>query len=84
MNADTHQRVWQMWSLLCSYESSNTNIAMNGTTWLGHSASHISNDAISRQQVHEIITYDDKPLEVALSSGALINQDVDTDGNTEP
>ncbi|MFZ2843994.1 ComEC/Rec2 family competence protein [Psychrobacter sp.] len=84
LNADTHQRVWQMWSLLCSYESSNTNIAMNGTTWLGHSASHISNDAISRQQVHEIITYDDKPLEAALSSGALINQDVDTDGNTEP
>ena len=84
LNADTHQRVWQMWSLLCSYESSNTNIAMSRTTWLGHSASHISNDAINRQQVHEIITYDDKPLEAALSSGALINQNVDTDGNTEP
>ena len=84
LNADTHQRVWQMWSLLCSYESSNTNIAMGRTTWLGHSTSHISNDAINRQQVHEIITYDDKPLETALSSGALINQDVDTDGNTEP
>ena len=57
---------------------------MSRTTWLGHSASHISNDAINRQQVHEIITYDDKPLEAALSSGALINQDVDIDGNIEP
>ena len=84
LNADTHQRVWQMWSLLCSYESSNTNIAMSRTTWLGHSASHISNDVINQQQVHEIITYDDKPLEAALSSSAFINQDVDTDGNTEP
>ena len=74
LNADTHERVWQMWSLLCSVESTNHNIAMNHTTWLGHSTSHISNKIISQQQIDEIITYDSKPLEVALSSDALIRE----------
>ena len=74
LNADTHERVWQMWSLLCSVESTNHNIAMNRTIWLGHSTSHISNEVISQQQIDEIITYDSKPLEVALSSDALIRE----------
>ena len=79
LNADTHPRVWQMWSLLCAIESNAKNDtlnnalnntlddAINSTTWLGHSTSHISADVISEQQIHEIITYDNKPLDAALS-----------------
>ena len=72
LNVDTHERVWQMWSLLCSADTANRNIAMKHSTWLGHSTSHISNEAISQQQINEVITYDDKPLEVTLSSDTLI------------
>jgi len=75
LNADTHPRVWQMWSLLCSIEYNDKNInlnnaldnAINSTTWLGHSTSHISTEVISQQQIHEIITYDNKPLDAALA-----------------
>ena len=79
LNADTHPRVWQMWSLLCAIEPNAKNDtlnnalnntlddAINSTTWLGHSTSHISEDVISEQQIHEIITYDNKPLDAALS-----------------
>ncbi len=74
LNADTHPRVWQMWSLLCPVESdgkSNTlDNAINSTTWLGHSTSHISTEVISQQQIHEIITYDNKPLDAALAFNA--------------
>ena len=74
LNADTHPRVWQMWSLLCPVESdgkSNTlDNAVNSTTWLGHSTSHISTEVISQQQIHEIITYDNKPLDAALAFNA--------------
>ena len=78
LNADTHPRVWQMWSLLCAIEPNAKNDtlnnalnntlddAINSTTWLGHSTSHISADVISEQQIHEIITYDNKPLDAAL------------------
>ena len=80
LNADTHPRVWQMWSLLCSieYNDKNTNLnntldnAVNSTTWLGHSTSHISTEVISQQQIHEIITYDNKPLDAALAFNADI------------
>ena len=79
LNADTHSRVWQMWSLLCAIEPNAKNDTLNNvlnntlddvinsTTWLGHSTSHISADVISEQQIHEIITYDNKPLDAALS-----------------
>ena len=75
LNADTHPRVWQMWSLLCAIEPNAKNDTLNNalnnpinsTTWLGHSTSHISADVISEQQIHEIITYDNKPLDAALS-----------------
>ncbi|PKH69448.1 competence protein ComEC [Psychrobacter sp. 4Dc] len=67
LNADTHQRVWQMWSLLCSVESNNDDMLFKNTRWLGHSASQITGDIISRQRVDEVITYDNKPLDAALS-----------------
>ena len=74
LNADTHPRVWQMWSLLCPIQPTDKNNtlntildnAINSTTWLGHSTSHISEDVISEQQIHEIITYDNKPLDAVL------------------
>ena len=67
LNADTHQRVWQLWSLLCSVESNNDDMLFKNTRWLGHSASQITGDIISRQRVDEVITYDNKPLDAALS-----------------
>ena len=80
LNADTHPRVWQMWSLLCPIQPTDKNNtlnnildnAINSTTWLGHSTSHISEDVISEQQIHEIITYDNKPLDAALAFQAGI------------
>lgn len=66
LNADTHQRVWQLWSLLCSVESNNDDMLFKNTRWLGHSTSQITADAISRQRVDEVITYDNKPLDAAL------------------
>ncbi|WP_201588910.1 ComEC/Rec2 family competence protein [Psychrobacter pulmonis] len=75
LNVDTHPRVWQMWSLLCAIEpntkndtlKNSLNSAMNSTTWLGYSTSHISADAIRAQQIDETITYDNKSLDAALA-----------------
>lgn len=69
VNADTHQRLWKLWVLLCANESKG--MTLNQTTWLGHSNSNISSELISQQKIYEIITYDDKPLEAALSADAL-------------
>ena len=77
LNADTHQHIWQMWSLLCSAETLNDKNISNHTTWLGHSASHITADVISHQKVNEIITYDDKGLEAALSLNTIVDS-IDT------
>jgi len=67
LNTDTHQRVWQMWSLLCSAESNDDDMLFKNTRWLGHSDSQITADVINRQRVDEVITYDNNPLEAALS-----------------
>ena len=72
LNTDTHPRIWQMWSLLCKDELSNDVLACektipNHTTWLGHSASHITTNVMSDQDIDEVVTYDDKGLEAALS-----------------
>ncbi len=67
LDTATHQRVWQLWSLLCSVESNNENMLFENTRWLGHSASQITADVISDQGVDEVITYDNKPLDAALS-----------------
>ena len=76
LNADTHQRVWQMWSLLCPPEwideklpnnkLSSDQTPLDHTTWLGHSDSHITIDIIKSQHINDIVTYDDKGLEAAL------------------
>ena len=69
VDADTHQRVWQLWSLLCQAEPFD-NRAYGHHTWLGHSTSHLATDDIKRQRMNEIITYDDNALEAALSLNA--------------
>ncbi|WP_010199622.1 ComEC/Rec2 family competence protein [Psychrobacter sp. PAMC 21119] len=69
VDADTHQRVWQLWSLLCQAEPFD-NSAYSHHTWLGHSASHLATDDIKRQRINEVITYDDNALEAALSLNA--------------
>lgn len=68
VDADTHQRVWQLWALLCQAEPFATDKTSSYLTqWLGHSTSQITTDVISNQQISEVITYDDKALEVALT-----------------
>ncbi|MDN5620672.1 MAG: ComEC/Rec2 family competence protein [Psychrobacter sp.] len=76
LDTDTHPRVWQMWSLLCSADLNNDSMRFKNITWLGHSASQLTTDIISRQSINEIITYDDKPLEASLSLNLL--DDIDT------
>lgn len=73
LDTDTHPRVWQMWSLLCSADSNNDIMRFKNITWLGHSASQMTTDVISRQSINDIITYDDKPLEASLSLDIIDN-----------
>ena len=73
LDTDTHPRVWQMWSLLCSADSNNDSMRFKNITWLGHSASQMTTDVISRQSINDIITYDDKPLEASLSLNIMDN-----------
>ncbi len=73
LDTDTHPRVWQMWSLLCSADSNNDSMRFKNITWLGHSASQMTTDVISRQSIDDIITYDDKPLEASLSLNIMDN-----------
>ena len=72
IDADTHQRAWQLWALLCQAEPLAPDRTSTSylTQWLGHSTSQITTDVISRQQINEIITYDNKALEVALALDA--------------
>lgn len=74
LNADTHQRIWQMWRLLCPVEPPEQPRTFRNVTWLGHSTSQITNDVISRQTITEMITYDDKMPEATL----FLNPAVDT------
>ena len=78
LDTDTHPRVWQMWSLLCSADSNNDSMRFKNITWLGHSASQLTTDVISRQSINDIITYDDKLLEASLSLN-IINNGVDAE-----
>ena len=67
LNTDTHKRVWQLWSLLCSAESNHEDMLFKNTRWLGHSTSQITANVINSQRIDEVITYDNKPLGTVLS-----------------
>lgn len=73
LNADTHQRIWQMWTLLCSVGPPEQPRTFRNVTWLGHSTSQITTDVINRQIINEMITYDDKMLEATLSLNAAVD-----------
>lgn len=73
LNADTHQRVWPMWELLCPPELAGQESTFNNVTWLGHSTSHITANVLNRQKVNQTITYDDKDLEIAWSFNAMVD-----------
>ena len=78
LNADTHQRIWQMWTLLCPVEIPEQPRTFRNVTWLGHSTSQITTDVINRQTINEMITYDDKMPEATL----FLNAAVDTTNMT--
>ena len=68
LDAATHQRIWQLWSRLCTaHPFSINNTSDNSVTWLSHSTSQASAEVLSLQRVGEAITYDNKPLKVALA-----------------
>jgi competence protein ComEC len=48
----------------------NQTIMPSDITWLGHSTSHITANVLGLQSINDIMTYDDKALEVALSIDA--------------
>ena len=68
LDAATHQRVWQLWPLICPAESLSADSSSSvSIQWLAHNASQVSAEVLSRQHVTEVISYDGKDLEVALS-----------------
>jgi len=73
LNADTHQRVWQMWSLLCVAEKTDKETRFDDVIWLGHSASDITADVLRQQRINKIMTYDEKALEVALALNTTVS-----------
>lgn len=73
LNADTHQRIWQMWTLLCSAEPPEQPLTFSNVTWLGHSTSQITTDVIERQTINKMIGYDDKMVEATLSLNVAVD-----------
>ncbi len=73
LNADTHQRIWQMWTLLCPVEPPEQPRTFYNVTWLGHSTSQITAEVINRQTINEMITYDGKMPEATLSLNAAVD-----------
>ncbi|WP_227679811.1 ComEC/Rec2 family competence protein [Psychrobacter frigidicola] len=70
LDAATHPRIWQLWSLLCTAEPfAISNASEHSITWLSHSSSPVSAEILMTQRVGEVMTYDNEPLEVALSLG---------------
>ena len=80
VDASTHARVWQLWSLLCGANpAANSDIGVNrsdhATTWLSHSASQVSANVLSAQPINKVVTYNNEPLEVALSLNSASSED---------
>ena len=71
LDAATYQRVWQLWSLLCGDDTVlDGHTGNNAITWLGHSGSKISSEALKAQGVNEIMTYNGESLEAAFTLNA--------------
>ena len=78
LDASTHQRLWQLWSLLCTVDTSlvNASGAINSaensstaysTTWLAHSGSNVPKTVLVAQQTQQVLSYDNKTLETAFA-----------------
>ncbi|MDN5565377.1 MAG: ComEC/Rec2 family competence protein [Psychrobacter sp.] len=78
LDASTHQRLWQLWSLLCTADTSlvNASGAINSaenssaayfTTWLAHSGSNVPKTVLIAQQTQQVLSYDNKTLETAFA-----------------
>lgn len=71
IDASTHQRHWQLWSLLCEVAPLPAPLP---TLWLGHSDAVINEETLKKQQVTALATYNDAPLATAWG----LEQAVDT------
>lgn len=73
LDTATDKRSWQLWSLLCSAQPFALDIKADNwqsSTWLSHSNSLVSTEVLITQQIDQVITYDEQPLEVALTMTA--------------
>ena len=90
LDASTHQRLWQLWSLLCAADTSlvsagnHTNgsndkgsNAITPTTWLAHSRSKVPNTVLAAYKTEQVLSYDNKALETAFALDKDINKSVD-------
>ncbi len=90
LDAATHQRVWQLWALLCANNAALSDNAVQQTKWLGHSTSRVSSSLLLSQKVDEVVTYDKKSLDAALTVmdspyiNNISNNNADTDSSTDP
>ncbi len=66
LDAATHQRLWQLWALLCANNTALLDDAVQQTKWLGHSTSSVPSSLLLSQKVDEVVTYDKKSLDAAL------------------
>lgn len=78
LDTATHQRNWQLWSLLCEADpsmlsapavtaGSDKTRQISRTTWLSHSQSAVTANVLRQYDATELITYDNRPLAAALS-----------------
>ncbi|MGM8871355.1 ComEC/Rec2 family competence protein [Psychrobacter sp. 2Y5] len=70
LDVATHKRSWQLWSLLCAAEPLAFDMSQadfSSITWLSHSSSAVSAEVLMAQQTEQVLTYDEQPLEVALT-----------------
>jgi len=64
LDAATHNRVWQMWSLLCDAKSF---AADQEVTWLSHSRSQVTGEVLAQHRVAQTLTHDGVSLSAALA-----------------
>ncbi len=82
LDASTHQRLWQLWSLLCAADAPLTSASNNSqssdttmsTTWLAHSTSKVPSTVLAAQQAQHILSYDSKGLETAFALDKSVDE----------
>lgn len=93
LDASTHQRLWPLWSLLCTVDTSlvSASGAINSTdnisntmqtTWLAHSGSNVPKTVLIAQQVQQVLSYDNKTLETAFALNDNAGSNANNQGQT--